>query len=135
MATSFLFPTTITTALTNSVPQDAIVLPKAPKALVVQFNFTYGSSGTTVLAHLETSLDNGTTWIEIAEAAFTTASARKGYNLSALTPVTTVYDMTTALASNASKDGILGDQFRVKLTTTGTYAGSTTIAVSGNAQY
>jgi hypothetical protein len=79
---------------------------------------------------LQTSLDGGLTWIDVAEAGFTTASARKVYNLSALTPVTTVYTPTDGtLAANTAKDGVLGNWYRVKYTTVATYAGGTTLTV------
>jgi hypothetical protein len=69
-------------------------------------------------------------WIDVAECGFTTASARKVYNLSSLTPVTTVYTPTDGtLTANTSKDGLLGNWFRVKYTTVGTYGGNTTLTV------
>lgn len=96
-------------------------------ALLIQGNFTYGSGGTTAKFWLQTSCDQGVTWNDIANFAFTTASARRQYNLSALTPKTSIITPTDAtLADNTSVDGILGDRLRLKYTTTGTYAGTTT---------
>jgi hypothetical protein len=47
-----------------------------------------------------------------------------------LTPVTTQYTPTDgALAANTAKDGVLGTQYRVKYSSTGTYAGNTTLNV------
>ncbi len=93
-------------------------------------SFTYGSGGTTADAWVQTSLDGGTTWTDIANCHLTTASARKVYNLSSLTPVTTVYTATGgSLASNTAKDGVIGSWLRVKYTTTGTYAGGTSLTV------
>ena len=69
-------------------------------------------------------------WTDIAECGFTTSSARKLYNLSGLTPVTSVYTATDGtLTANTSKDGLLGPWYRAKWTTVGTYAGGTTLAV------
>src|SRR5262249_5609421 len=51
-------------------------------------NFAYGSGGTTLKVIIETSLDQGVTWIEVYRAAFTTASGQRVVNISALTPVT-----------------------------------------------
>jgi hypothetical protein len=129
--TSLYFKKTLTTALTASVPH-TIVLKKAPSRMTVQFNFVYGSSGTNVNAHIETSLDGGTTWIEIAHILFATASERKVYNLVSVTPITTQYDATTALANDVVKDGILGSQFRANITSTGTYAGTTTLEITAS---
>jgi hypothetical protein len=57
-------------------------------------------------------------------------SVRKLYNLSSLTPVTTVYTATDGtLAANTAKDGLLGAWWRVKYTTVGVYAGGTTLTI------
>jgi len=100
------------------------------ESITLQANFTYGSGGTTATVWVQTSLDGGLTWVDIANWAFTTSSLRSVATLSALTPVTTVYTATDGtLGSNTCKDGILGHQYRTKTTTTGTYAGGTTLRV------
>lgn len=88
--------------------------------------FTYGSGGTTCVVTVETSLDQGSTWIEIARFAFTTANAQRAINLTKA-PVTTVYT-PAALSDNTVKDGLLGDRMRARVTSTGTYV-STTLAL------
>ncbi len=93
----------------------------------LQINFNWGSAGTTIKATVETSLDQGLTWVEVARAAFTTASAEKVVNLSGLTPVTTLY-APAALSDDTVKDGILGERWRAKILTTGTYAGNTSLS-------
>ncbi len=119
----------ITTAI-SATSGGAAKLAAAPRNLAVQGNFTYGSGGTTADAYLQTSLDGGTTWIDIAQFHFTTASARFVYNLNGQTAVTAEYTaLDGSLAANTSKDGILGPQFRVKYSSTGTYAGGTTLSV------
>jgi hypothetical protein len=97
-----------------------------PRSLLLQGNFVYGSGGTTFDGWVQTSLDSGATWTDIAQFHFTTASARFLFNLSSLTPVTTEYPPTDGtLAANTSKDGILGSHLAVKYVSTGTYAGGT----------
>jgi hypothetical protein len=119
----------ITTAITLTA-SPAVQLPAAPRNLAVQGKLTYGSGGTTVNAYLQTSLDAGATWIDIAQFSFTTAAARFVYNLNGQTAVTTEYTaLDGTLAANTAKDGILGPQYRVKYVTTGTYAGSTILAI------
>ncbi len=128
----------ITVAVTNSVITHGISTAGVAQsfidgldfvaAVTLQANFTYGSGGTTAKVDVETSLDQGTTWINIARFAFTTSSAEKVFNLSALTPVTTVYTPAT-LGDDAVKDGIVGDRLRCRITTTGTYAGNTSVSV------
>lgn len=133
MTIAVLASTTITTAVTGTT-STAIDLPANIRNLTVQCNFTYGSGGTTAKFWVQTSFDKGTTWVDIANFAHTTASLNRVYNLSSSTAVTTVYTVTdAALADNTCKDGLIGDRIRVKYTTTGTYAGGTTVAVNAYA--
>ena len=70
------------------------------------------------------------TWCDAANFAFTTSSLRKIFNLSASTSITSIATPTDgSLTSNTCVDGMVGPLWRTKLTTTGTYAGGTTIAV------
>ena len=104
-------------------------------AITAQFRLAYGSGGTTVKAYLQTSIDQGTTWVDIACVAFTTSSSTKVVNLSGLTAKTTAATPTDgSLTDDTCVDGILGDRLRVKITTTGTYAGSTTLSVRVSAR-
>jgi hypothetical protein len=100
----------------------AAVTPDAPtyslpglnyESLSLQANFTYGSGGTTAKAWVQTTFDQGATWVDIANFAFTTSSGRRLYHL---TPV--------------AVNGLLGSNLRVKLTTTGTYAGETSLVIT-----
>lgn len=98
-------------------------------ALAAQLRLAYGSGGTTVRAYLQTSLDQGTTWIDIACVLFGTASESAALNFSALTPKTTQVTPTDgALSDDSAVDGILGDRFRLKVVSTGSYAGSTVLS-------
>lgn len=97
-------------------------------SVTLQCHFSHGGGGATVKCDIETSLDQGLTWIDIARFAFTTTTDVKIANLTTKTPVTTFYTPVT-LADNTAVDGILGDMLRAKLTTTGTYTGATTISV------
>lgn len=125
-----LLTTTLTTAV-SATAGAVLTLPRAPRNLTAQANFTYGSGGTNATAYLQTTLDNGLTWTDIACFQFTTASARKIVNLSAQTAVTTAVSPTDgSMTANTAQDGILGPRFRVKYASTGTYAGSTTLTVN-----
>lgn len=95
----------------------------------LQARFNQGSGGETVKVYLQTSLDQGSTPIDIACLTFTTSSARKVVNLSALTPKTTALAPTDGtLSDDTCVDGVLGDRFRLKVISTGTYGGSTTLS-------
>jgi hypothetical protein len=123
----------ITTAVTAQVTPSFQIRAGSqgsPDSITIQGNFTYGSGGTSADAWVQTSLDGGLTWCDIANFHFTTASARFIYNLSPNTVVGTQYTPTDGtLASNTSKDGIQGNIFRVKYTTVGTYATSTVMRI------
>jgi len=94
-------------------------------AAAAQMRLAYGSGGTSVKAYLQTSLDQGTTPIDIACFTFTTAGASKARNLSALTPKTTDVTPTDGtLTDDTSVDGILGDRFSLKIVSVGTYVGT-----------
>lgn len=124
-----LLNSTVTTAVTAAVTTPLQCMGGA-ESVTLHFNFTYGSGGTTAVVYVQTSFDGGSTWVDIACFSVTTSSLRQICNLSALTAVTTLYTATDgSLTANTVKDGVLGSQFRTKLTTTGTYAASTTLRV------
>ena len=127
---TILLNVTITTAVTAVVTTTEQFRDGNPESAIIQGTFTYGSGGTTADAWVQTSVDEGGTWIDVANFHFTTANARFLYNLSALTAITAEATPTDgSLAANTSKDGFLGPLWRVKYTTTGTYAGGTVLRV------
>ena len=91
-------------------------------------NFNYGSGGTTLKVMIDSSVDQGTTWIELSRLAFSTSSSQSYINLVGLTPKTTPVAAGN-LSDNTSVDGIYGDRFRARILTTGTYAGNTSLSV------
>lgn len=124
---------TITTPLAATTGS---VLPAPPgklpqvKYLVAQAVFTYGSGGTSVDAYVQTSLDQGATWIDVMEFNFLLASATKISACSIYGSLPTVVAPTDgSLASNTVVAGILGDRFRIKYKSAGTYAGGTSVQV------
>ncbi len=130
----------ITTALTASILRTTSGL-YGLRELVVEANFTYGSGGTTVDIWIQTSLDGGSTWLDIMQFAFLTTTLRKIHACSlavmggasadaALRTNITPTDGT--LGDNLIIDGILGDMLRAKITTVGTYAGSTTLSINAH---
>jgi hypothetical protein len=122
--------TTITNAIATPALSSTVQFNAPPRNLCAQFNFVYGSGGTTADAYLQTSIDGGQTWIDIANFHVTTASARKVINLNSQTPETTQVTPTDgSMTANTAQDGILGPLFRVKYQSSGTYAGNTTLQV------
>ena len=129
----------LTTAVTGEVITDGVSASGEDQAFLdqlegmlaasVQIKFAYGSGGTSLKVYIQTSLDQGATWIDVACAAFTTSSATKVLNLSGLTPKTSAATPSDgALTDDTALDGVLGDRWRAKITSVGTYAGSTTLS-------
>lgn len=107
---------------------DAVTGLAGMSAVTLSGRLSYGSGGTAVVAVVQTSLDQGATWIDIARVDFATAGAQKVVNLSGLTPRTSPYTVA-ALNAEGANDGILGNRLRTVVTSTGTYAGSTVLSV------
>jgi hypothetical protein len=102
---------------------------------LINLRFIYGANGTSVVAYVQTSADDGTTPIDVAAVAFGVASENAVFNFSALTPKTTqVTPSDGALASDTTVDGIVGDRYRVKIVVVGTYSGSTQLVCSAVAR-
>jgi hypothetical protein len=117
-------------AVTGTTP-DGVVIPRLQRveSLTLQAVITVVGGGTTAKAWVQTSLDGGVTWVDIASFAFTTSTATRVYHLTpvAVTTIATPTDGT--LTDNTAVNGILGDRFRVKLTTTGTYTGASSFVI------
>lgn len=104
--------------------------PSELRGLLLEAQFLYGSGGTTVDAYVQTTLDQGATWIDIRNFHFTTSALNQVVNHSSATVITTAaVPGDGALASNTSVDGIIGGQLRVKYKSAGTYAGLTSLAI------
>lgn len=117
-----LFAGAISTALTAQA-QTAITDLEGALAATIVVRLAYGSGGTSIAAVVQTSVDGGTNWLDVARLEFATASATKYANLSGLTAkANTSY---SALSAEGVNDGILGPRFRAVLTTVGTYADTT----------
>lgn len=99
-------------------------------AVSLMFQYTSGGGADLVKAYVQTSLDQGSTWVDIACVTFGTASKTVVLNFSALTPkISQVTPTDGALADNTAIDGVLGDRVRVKLKTTGAAYGANTLLV------
>jgi hypothetical protein len=123
----------ITTAATTT--SDSEVRLAGMKYLVVEAKFVHGSSGTTAKVFIQTSLDGGVTWIDVMCFAFTTSSLSKVSATNAYIALAAgVTPGDGALADNTIVNGLLGDRVRAKLVTTGTYADSTNVTVTGFAK-
>lgn len=121
--------TTIAGAVTAALSGPFAALLDRVCSLALYASFLYGAAGTTVKAWVQTSFDGGTTWMDIASFAFTTAAADRAYNLTATAVTAIATPGDGVLADNTSINGFLGGMFRVKYTTTGTYTGATSLMI------
>lgn len=123
---------TITTALT-AVIDGPIVGLYGMRQLAIEAKLAYGSAGTTLDVWIQTSLDAGNSWIDIAQFAFLVASLRTVHTVvmpAIVATRTNVTPLDGTLGDNLIQDGILGDRIRSKITSTGTYAGGTILTVN-----
>ncbi len=121
-------PTLITTAITGDVADGTFNLD-VHDGLCVEFVFLYGAGGTNCTAYLQTSLDGGSTWIDVVCFQATTAAMSRVYNLTNVAVTTGATPGDAALTANTAVNGIIGPIWRVKVTTTGTYSGATSLRV------
>ena len=128
-AVALLPPTTIAAAVTAAL-STAVTDVVGVNVLTCQATFLYGSGGTNVKAWVQTTFDQGVTWVDIMTFAFTTTAAQKISSVRSSTVVTAAYVPTDAtLADDTLKDGLIGSQIRIKYTSTGIYAGATSLAI------
>lgn len=129
---TLLWTKTITTAIAApGETQGILTRVGSADGIVLSSIFVYGSGGTTAKAWLQTSFDNGATWVDIISHAFTTATLSKVSALSAgIAPASQGFAPGDgALTDNTVVNGAIGDRLRVKVVTAGTYAASTTLNV------
>jgi len=121
---------TIGAAINPALTTTVIKGPDGARSIIAQANFIYGAGGTTVDVYVQTSLDRGATWVDIMNFNFTTASAVKISKVDLSTALSASKAPTDgSLTSNTIVDGLIGDQFRLKYKSAGTYTGVNTIQV------
>ena len=128
-AFTLLAQTTIAAAVADQVTTPVTNLV-GMKYLAVQAAFLYGADGTDLTVHVQTSLDGGTTWVDVMAFNFTTAAATRISAVNADVALAAAAVPTDGtLADDTILNGLLGDRLRVRYTSTGTYSGATSIAV------
>lgn len=125
----------VTTAQ-SAVAQTPVTGLGRPQAISLHALFTYvASAATSCDAYVQTSLDGGTTWYDIANFHFTTASATKYQNCTGMTAVNaSVALVQAAITNDTSINGLIGDRLRVVVTSVGTYGSGTTLVVNAYAR-
>lgn len=113
-------------------------LPENIAGLTFQSTLLVGGGGTNCITYIQTTLDGGTTWTDIAAMVHTTSSATKYVSVSALNPVVAPVDYIAtdgSMTNDTGISGIIGSKVRVKVVTTGTYTGTTHISVDMKMTY
>lgn len=109
---------------------DEVSVPVGLSSLVTQAIFVRGGGGTTCDVFLQTSLDNGATWMDIAQWALATTTVTKIHSVRPYTAVAANITPTDGtMTDNTILDGVLGDRLRVKSIVVGTYSSTSTLDV------
>jgi hypothetical protein len=119
---------TLAAAVTADVTAGVFEIGRA-ESLTLHGVITVAGGGTTAKAWVQTSIDGGSTWMDIANFAFTTSTATRAYHLTAAAVTSVATPGDAALADNTAVNGFLGNVVRVKLTTTGTYTGASSFVI------
>jgi hypothetical protein len=101
-----------------------------PVEVIFQTTFTYvASAATSVDVYYQTSLDGGLTWFDVANHQFLLATSKKLSALSSMiAPAAQAFvPVDGALAANTIIQGVLGQLWRPKITSVGTYGAGTQV--------
>lgn len=97
--------------------------------LSVDFNFAFGSGGTSVKAWLQTSLSQGTRWRDLACFMAATASKNRDFSLRRTADTGFATPGSGTLADDTIASSIVfGDRLRLLVTSVGIYAGGTVLS-------
>jgi hypothetical protein len=121
----------VTLAAAGTYTGDVARLPAGVGMLAVQSVFVRAAGGTSTKVYIQTSLDGGVTWIDVAQHAFLITTATKVSAVRAAIAMAGGYVPTDGtLADDTIKDGLMGDRVRVKWVVAGTYTGASSITVT-----
>ena len=118
----------ITTAVTGVTPGTGAatgITTGVKGATYAVFKTIFGgtvTTGTSVTAYLQTSLDGGATWTDIHVHAYAnTATNKTTASCVYIAPASQGFTGTDGSGSAGIIQGVLGDRFRLKVTSVGTY--------------
>jgi hypothetical protein len=120
-----------TLAAAETYVTDPVRLAPGTKTLAVLAKFVRAGGGTTAKAYVQTTLDNGSTWMDVASLAFATTTANQlAVVKTDVAVAAAVVPTDGTMTDDTILDGVLGDRVRVKLITVGTYSGASHITVT-----
>ena len=129
-----LLDATLAAAVTGETSAVVAMPSGRVESLTLFADFVRAAGGTTAKAWVQTSLDGGTSWMDIAHFAFTTTTAQRAYHLTAAAVTAIAIPTDGTLGDNTSVNGFLGGLYRVKYTTTGTYTGASSFKIWATAK-
>lgn len=104
-----------------TVVGEAVPLPVGIRSVALQVKLTVTGGGGTAKVYLQTTLDGGVTWTDIACVALTTVTARRVSSVkNSIATGASVTPTDGTMTDNTILDGIFGDSLRAKLVTAGT---------------
>jgi len=110
---------------------DEVSIPYGATVLAVQAVFTRAGGGTTTDVFIQTSLDNGSTWIDIMQFALATTTVTKMSAVrSSIAMAANVTPTDGSLSDNTILDGLLGDRLRSKVVVVGSYTGASALTLN-----
>jgi hypothetical protein len=94
-----------------------------------QLEFEYGAGGTSGVAYVQSSVDQGQSWFDVLAMSFATSGKIILRNFTSGPQVdgTGIVPTDGAMPINTAMDGALGDRLRLKVVSTGTYTGNSRV--------
>ena len=127
----FIQSLNLTNTTAGTYTSDAISIPMGASVIMTQAAFVRGGGGTTCDLFIQTSVDNGSSWIDVMQFAFATTTVTK---ISGVRPYIALAANVTpgdgGLSANTILDGCIGDRLRVKTVVVGTYSSTSTLDVN-----
>ncbi|SRR5579883_913896 len=100
----------------------------------LQVRLSGGTGGSTINVFIQTSIDQGQSWFDVANVSFATTPGVQVLNLSGLDKAVPVTPGNLTLSSGTILDGPLGDRLQAVVISTGTYGAGTLVSVRGVAR-
>ena len=128
---TFIQSLNLTNTTAGTYISSEVSIPLGASVILAQSVFVRGGGGTSCDVFVQTSVDNGSTWIDIMQFAFLTTTVTK---ISGVRPyIATAANITPSdggLSDNTILDGLIGDRLRVKTVVVGTYSSTSTLDVN-----
>jgi hypothetical protein len=98
-------------------------------AASLQVRLSGGAGGSNITVYVQTSIDQGQSWFDVAAFTYTNTPGVQAANVSGLDKASPAAPSSQGLATGTIFDGPLGDRLQAVVVSTGTYTGSTLVSV------